>query len=177
MVRVSCIYPKNSSFFPFFNMMLYNSVRHFPFKKKSLWQRKIKAQYKKNERKEEKSPQIRVWMKQWHRGGKRKKLLTPERSYRYMLFLTGLHCTKWSNYRKNIHHAQDAKKVKLPKNLAKHTEDILSTDVDMLVLSRQVFKRLNILHNFNITRILSCNITIARKLKSFLISCSINGSE
>lgn len=29
-------------------MMLYNSVRHFPLKKKkSLWQRKIKAQYKK----------------------------------------------------------------------------------------------------------------------------------
>lgn len=49
---------------------------------------------KEMKRKEEKSPQIRVWMKQWHRGGKRKKLLTPERSYWYMLFLTGLHCTK-----------------------------------------------------------------------------------
>lgn len=35
-------------------MMLHNSVRHFPFKKKSLWQRKIKAQYKKNERNEKK---------------------------------------------------------------------------------------------------------------------------
>lgn len=39
-------------------MMLYNSVRHFPFKKKSLWQRKIKAQYKKNERNEKKRRKV-----------------------------------------------------------------------------------------------------------------------